>query len=687
MTDFSDLGGKIVQGVENLVTTGDTSGNPAQTMKDAQAAVQDQEAEQQRQDWLYQNHPDIYKKAHPVQYGIRKSNDFLTNAIVGPTVEHMDPAIRAGAEPKVRGLVDAGLRAYGVPTGKAPESGVMQGTVPMGPGLDTEEIEAIGGRTVQHAPIKGYHGTTAPTDFQTFETTGRPMVEDEYGESHPTTSGSGPDPTSYLGAHFAKEPEVANKFAMKSQPWMRSRYDIGEGEPGAAGPRVIPVNLHLKNPIDFGSESNMRDFLYSGDISRSYGGEELLNEAMKADGIEVPEEGEEDAQKWLEKYDSDPDFRAEQNRWIFEQHHPADEEENDMHDAAADLASQAREKLRAAGHDGAIYKNEVEGGTGYVAFEPHQIKSAYEQPGPEPSARAGKITDSADRLAGNQPWQTQQLEGEIQRVGGLLRDPRLTPEEREIAETQLQSYRQMAGQEGAEGNLGPVLAERKPASVAESTGGARAGKITESADRLAQNPAWQKQNVDSEIQRLEKVMRDRNSTAEERSIANSQLKAYREGNQPDYRSIGQQLGIEHRGNMAGVEGVHPGLAIYQDPVSGTSIAVKLDQFSPEKLKEHLDAARERMGVKPTSESTVAAGGSGALSSEELSRPEIFVKYSKSGAPTFLGKQPDATLKNGEAVIAVNKKTGGMRVQNTNGISDSAALEKFGAHAKEHYAAQ
>jgi len=47
-----------------------------------------------------------------------------------------------------------------------------------------------------------------------------------------------------------------------------------------------------------------------------------------------------------------------------------------MNNAAADLAATAREKLEGAGHDGAIYKNEVEGGTGYIAFDPKQIKSA-----------------------------------------------------------------------------------------------------------------------------------------------------------------------------------------------------------------------------------------------------------------------------------------------------------------------
>lgn len=90
---------------------------------------------------------------------------------------------------------------------------------------------------------------------------------------------------------------------------------------------------------------------------------------------------------------------------------------------------------------------------------------------------------------------------------------------------------------------------------------------------------------------------------------------------------------------------------------------------------------------PTREATVAVGGTGAASSEELARPDVFVKYSPSGAPTYLGKSPDSLrrLKSGEAIIGINKRTGGLRVQNTEGLSDAEALNKFGTHAKATYA--
>ena len=104
--------------------------------------------------------------------------------------------------------------------------------------------------------------------------------------------------------------------------------------------------------------------------------------------------------------------------------------------------------------------------------------------------------------------------------------------------------------------------------------------------------------------------------------------------------------------------------------------------------EDIDAAGGRtIQPAPTREATVAAGGTSAASSEELARPDVFVKYSPSGAPTYLGKSPDSLrrLKPGEAIIGINKRTGGLRVQNTEGLSDAEALNKFGTHAKATYA--
>jgi len=207
-------------------------------------------------------------------------------------------------------------------------------------------------------PLVVYHGTRAATDFSQFSVSG-PIREDE----EISSSGSGADPTSFLGAHFAREPSVANRFVNKSVDWMRSRYEAGQ-----EAPRVLPVYLAVKNLKDFGSESNLRDFIYQGEMRDEY----LTEQAMQADGIE-PET--EEAEEWNQKYTQDPQFRAEQNRWIFESYRPGDEDEPVI-DAAQDLAFDARSRLEEQGYDGIRYKNEVEGGTSFVAFNPEQIKSA-----------------------------------------------------------------------------------------------------------------------------------------------------------------------------------------------------------------------------------------------------------------------------------------------------------------------
>lgn len=234
-------------------------------------------------------------------------------------------------------------------------------------------------------PLQVYHGTRASTIFNPEEmsTEGPPVNE----EGEPTTSGSGPDPTAYMGAHFAKEASVANKFA-EGQGWMRSHYESGE-----KAPRVIPTYLKLENPKDFGNESNLRDFIYQGRLT-GYAGDELLDHAMAADKIE-PETP--DADEWLHKYDSDPKFRAEQNQWLFEHANvPAsDEVPGALEEGAQELAMQAKANLKEQGHDGVIYKNQVEGGTGYMVFDSRQIKSSLSGKSELPTVSGGSQEASA----------------------------------------------------------------------------------------------------------------------------------------------------------------------------------------------------------------------------------------------------------------------------------------------------
>jgi ADP-Ribosyltransferase in polyvalent proteins len=216
-------------------------------------------------------------------------------------------------------------------------------------------------------PAVAYHGTTSPVDFEEFSTSGPP--HDEEGNELISSSGS---PNAYMGAHFAigkNGAAVANKFAENKEGWMRSRYEGEEPKP-----RVIPVHLKLENPINFKSEVELDNFIHQGHISD----ERLLNEAAKADGIEEPEEGGKEIEAWQHRYNTDPHFRAEQNAWILRQS-PSQlgyEETNPINDAAAELGQEAQRRLKEQGHDGAIYKNAVEGGKAAIAFEPGQIRHA-----------------------------------------------------------------------------------------------------------------------------------------------------------------------------------------------------------------------------------------------------------------------------------------------------------------------
>lgn len=89
--------------------------------------------------------------------------------------------------------------------------------------------------------------------------------------------------------------------------------------------------------------------------------------------------------------------------------------------------------------------------------------------------------------------------------------------------------------------------------------------------------------------------------------------------------------------------------------------------------EQVNAPEREQGLTP------AGSGTAQLSNEELSRNEDFYHVKKNGEVTFLGKQPDATLKN-SAVIGVNKSTGAKRVVNSDmqGLNDPQVLDRFGS---------
>jgi hypothetical protein len=70
-------------------------------------------------------------------------------------------------------------------------------------------------------------------------------------------------------------------------------------------------------------------------------------------------------------------------------------------------------------------------------------------------------------------------------------------------------------------------------------------------------------------------------------------------------------------------------------------------------------------------------GTSNLSNEELARNEVFYHVKRSGALTYMGRQPDIRTSEG-AVLGFHQLTGDLRVVNSYvpGLSDAQVIERF-----------
>jgi hypothetical protein len=201
-------------------------------------------------------------------------------------------------------------------------------------------------------PQRVYHGTTAPENFTEFAV-GYPV---ERGDDYEFFDiGSGADPRTYLGSHFSREPNVANKFA-------EGLY--GERQFQTEGGRVIPAYLNIREPFVTTDEDMLKRML-RGNYSHPDVDYEIQREAMERWGGDI-----EPAYKL---YDMDPVAREEINQRALEIGAQADEPDFSL---SREMAETYRGNLQNKGYDGIIYENQVEGGLSYVAFQPQQIKSA-----------------------------------------------------------------------------------------------------------------------------------------------------------------------------------------------------------------------------------------------------------------------------------------------------------------------
>lgn len=216
-------------------------------------------------------------------------------------------------------------------------------------------------------PMVMFHGTQSDEHFTVFSVDGVPYIGDDDSEEEAVRDpGSGADPNSFMGAHFAEEPEVASKFAIADVDWLKNR---SMGRDGSG--RVYPVFLKVTNPKIFKSEDELNDFIYSQDVDSDYV-ENAMMDLQEEEGIDYDE--------LVEEYESSAEKRIEINMYAMSLANNMEDptgETNNAVEYAKDLGYETRESLINAGYDGVKYKNDIEGGISWIIFKPNQVKSIF----------------------------------------------------------------------------------------------------------------------------------------------------------------------------------------------------------------------------------------------------------------------------------------------------------------------
>ncbi len=232
-------------------------------------------------------------------------------------------------------------------------------------------------------PLVVYHGTVAPENFDEFLVGETPFDL----ESATFRTGSGGDPTTFLGSHFSKERSVASRFA---------KGIYGERAGKKHGGRVMPVFLKLENPYVI-TELEMIEQMKLLDLN---------NAEVDAAVEQYAQQNSKDVDDVSELYEKDDaDVRYSVNQMALEMER---DQEEPTFDTAREMAEKYRSHLEGLGHDGIVYKNMMEGGTSYVAFRPEQIKSAVGNSGafdPEQKSILKTQASSAREEAPDRPAQ------------------------------------------------------------------------------------------------------------------------------------------------------------------------------------------------------------------------------------------------------------------------------------------
>ncbi len=195
-------------------------------------------------------------------------------------------------------------------------------------------------------PLVVYHGTLNG-GFTVFNM-GK-ISSEEWDNIYGSSYRSGADPTSFLGSHFAKEKDVAEKF-------LNGIY-AHNGD----NPKIYECFLNLRN-VQVIDENDLQKKIIEQNVFNQF---ELERE------FEYSEEfWELENDEMIDKYNNNKKFREEVNGSVLGQYH------FEALSFANALADEYIEKLIKHKIDGIEYLNRKEGGTSFIALYQNQIKLA-----------------------------------------------------------------------------------------------------------------------------------------------------------------------------------------------------------------------------------------------------------------------------------------------------------------------
>lgn len=302
-------------------------------------------------------------------------------------------------------------------------------------------------RLLHPMPSKSQSGRTLPRDIWYHGTT-REFAEFGDPTSLPSYSQHW---NALLGPHFAHDPEVAGRFAADSYQYRKRFEQNTYGAPAQDyAPRVVPVRLNIRNPKRFQSEAEMD--------------EEALMLGLESGEIDPYElEADEDtpyAKIRAHIRGKAASFISELAEQRMENYEPNEDTPPGYNPFLASLADSFKSHYRARGHDGVIYKNEVEGGWGAIPFDVEQI----EYPWGKRSFALSEVRSYAHALEGRAKWGS--LDISLEHLPGSTRQG-VDPNGHPWSTTFSVPYGYIRGTEGVDGDhidcfLGPLSPEEAP---------------------------------------------------------------------------------------------------------------------------------------------------------------------------------------------------------------------------------